>query len=102
MTSGLAGPPFPSGEVKGALVAVASLEKPSVPMVVGICGIDVAALQEVGRISFTYFSGTVMSLSAFKDDLTSLIKKRKPCLQTHHPGCRHIYLAWQSLIPAPL
>ena len=47
MTPGLAGPPFPSGAVKGAIVAVASLEKPSVPMVVGICEIDVAALQEV-------------------------------------------------------
>ena len=47
MTPGLAGPPFPSGAVKGAIVAVASLEKPSVPMVVGICEIDVADLQEV-------------------------------------------------------
>ena len=47
MTPGLAGPPFPSGAVKGAIVAVASLEKPSVPMVVGICEIDVADLQDV-------------------------------------------------------
>ena len=47
MTPGLAGPPFPSGAIKGAIVAVASLEKPSVPMAVGICEIDVAALQEV-------------------------------------------------------
>ena len=47
MTPGLAGPPFPSAAIKGAVVAVASLEKPSVPMVVGICEIDVAALQEV-------------------------------------------------------
>lgn len=47
MTPGLAGPPFPSKATKGAVVAVASLEKPSVPMVVGICEIDVASLQRV-------------------------------------------------------
>lgn len=48
MTPGLAsGPPFPSGAVKDSVVAVASLEKPTVPMVVGTCQIDVASLQEV-------------------------------------------------------
>ncbi|KAL8898312.1 MAG: hypothetical protein Q9207_006771 [Kuettlingeria erythrocarpa] len=48
MTPGLArGPPFPSGAVKHSIVAVASLEQPTVPMVVGTCQIDVAALQEV-------------------------------------------------------
>ena len=47
MTPGLAGPPFPSKATKGAVVAVASLEKPSVPMVVGICEIDIASLQSV-------------------------------------------------------
>ena len=47
MTPGLAGPPFPSKATKGAVVAVASLEKPSVPMVVGICEIDIASLQTV-------------------------------------------------------
>ena len=48
MTPGLArGPPFPSKATKGAVVAIASLEKPSVPMVVGICEIDVSKLQEV-------------------------------------------------------
>ncbi|KAL8927878.1 MAG: hypothetical protein Q9172_001178 [Xanthocarpia lactea] len=48
MTPGLArGPPFPSKATKGSIVAVASLEKPSVPMVVGVCEIDVASLQQV-------------------------------------------------------
>ena len=48
MTPGLArGPPFPSKATKGAVVAIASLEKPSVPMVVGVCEIDVSKLQEV-------------------------------------------------------
>ncbi|KAL8804444.1 MAG: hypothetical protein Q9182_002549 [Xanthomendoza sp. 2 TL-2023] len=48
MTPGLArGPPFPSKATKGSVVAVASLEKPSVPIVVGVCEIDVAALREV-------------------------------------------------------
>ena len=48
MTPGLAGgPPFPSKATKGAVVAISSLEKPSVPMVVGVCEIDVSKLQEV-------------------------------------------------------
>ena len=47
MTPGLAGPPFPPGAVKGAIVAVASLEKPSVPVVVGVCEIDIASLKKV-------------------------------------------------------
>ena len=48
MTPGLArGPPFPVTASKGAIVAVAGLEKPSVPLVVGICEIDVASLQQV-------------------------------------------------------
>ncbi|KAL8808565.1 MAG: hypothetical protein Q9200_004243 [Gallowayella weberi] len=48
MTPGLArGPPFPSKATKGSVVAIASLEKPSVPVVVGVCEIDVAALREV-------------------------------------------------------
>ena len=48
MTPGLQrGPPFPSKATKNAIVAVASLEKPSVPMVVGICEIDVASLKQV-------------------------------------------------------
>ena len=48
MTPGLArGPPFPSKAIKDSIVAIASLDKPSVPMVVGICEIDVASLQQV-------------------------------------------------------
>ena len=48
MTPGLArGPPFPSKATRDSIVAVASLDKPSVPMVVGICEIDVASLQQV-------------------------------------------------------
>lgn len=48
MTPGLArGPPFPSKAVKNAIVAVASLDKPSVPMVVGVCEIDIASLGRV-------------------------------------------------------
>ena len=48
MTPGLArGPPFPSKATKNGIVAIASLEKPSVPMVVGVCVIDVASLQQV-------------------------------------------------------
>lgn len=48
MTPGLTrGPPFPPGATRGAIVAIASLEKPSVPMVVGVCEIDVVSLHEV-------------------------------------------------------
>jgi translation initiation factor 2D len=48
MTPGLArGPPFPAKAKKGSIVAVAAFEKPSVPVVVGACEIDVSALTEV-------------------------------------------------------
>ena len=48
MTPGLArGPPFPSKATKDSIVAIASLDNPSVPMVVGTCEIDVASLQQV-------------------------------------------------------
>lgn len=48
MTPGLAnGPPFPGGAVKGAAVAIASLDSPTVPVFVGVCEIDVSALGEV-------------------------------------------------------
>ena len=48
MTPGLArGPPFPPKATKGSVVAIASLERPSVPLVVGVCEIDVASLQKV-------------------------------------------------------
>lgn len=48
MTPGLQrGPPFPTKATKDSIIAVASLEKPSVPLVVGICEIDVASLKQV-------------------------------------------------------
>lgn len=48
MTPGLQrGPPFPAKATKGAVVAIASLESPTVPMAVGTCEIDVSALQKV-------------------------------------------------------
>ena len=48
MTPRLArGPPFPLSAVRDATVAIASLESPSVPLVVGVCEIDVAALKNV-------------------------------------------------------
>lgn len=48
MTPGLArGPPFPSKARKNSIVAIASIEKPSVPRVVGECDIDVASLRQV-------------------------------------------------------
>ena len=48
MTPGLAGgPPFPERATKNAIVAVASIEAPTVPKVVGSCEIDVSQLQQV-------------------------------------------------------
>jgi translation initiation factor 2D len=48
MTPGLQrGPPFPEKATKGAVVAIASLEAPTVPMAVGTCEIDVSALDKV-------------------------------------------------------
>ena len=48
MTPGLArGPPFPPKAKKGAIVAIAAYENPSVPIVVGACEIDVSSLTEV-------------------------------------------------------
>ena len=48
MTPGLAGgPPFPERARNGAIVAVASTERPSVPVVVGWCEIDVSTLGKV-------------------------------------------------------
>ena len=48
MTPGLAnGPPFPAKAKQGSVVAIASLESPSVPVVVGRCEIDVSALGSV-------------------------------------------------------
>lgn len=48
MTPGLArGPPFPDLAKKGAIVAVATSESPSVPLFVGVCEIDVSGLTHV-------------------------------------------------------
>jgi translation initiation factor 2D len=48
MTPGLAGgPPFPSRATQGAVVSIASTDRPSVPMAIGVCEIDVSALQKV-------------------------------------------------------
>ena len=48
MTPGLAGgPPFPEKTRKGSIVAVASIEKPTVPKVIGVCEIDISALGRV-------------------------------------------------------
>ncbi|MCJ1249654.1 hypothetical protein MMC30_006880 [Trapelia coarctata] len=41
------GPPFPAGATKGSTVAIAGLEKPTVPLVVGVCEIDINSLAEV-------------------------------------------------------
>ncbi|KAJ5135651.1 Translation initiation factor SUI1 [Penicillium bovifimosum] len=48
MTPGLANePPFPERAVKSAVVAVASVDRHTVPLFVGVCEIDVSALEEV-------------------------------------------------------
>jgi translation initiation factor 2D len=48
MTPGLwGGPPWPHGAKKNAIVAVASTERPSVPVWLGVCEIDVSALGNV-------------------------------------------------------
>lgn len=47
MIPGLIGPPFPAGATKGRLIAIASSESPTVPLVVGVCEIDVSGLTRV-------------------------------------------------------
>ena len=48
MIPGLArGPPFPTAATKDSVVAVASLENPSVPCFLGVCELDVAKLNNV-------------------------------------------------------
>lgn len=44
MTPGLAGPPFPQYAKQGAIVAMSSLDNPTVPIVVGRCEIDISSL----------------------------------------------------------
>jgi translation initiation factor 2D len=48
MIPGLAGgPPFPEKAKKGAVVAVASAQSPTVPLMVGVCEADISALGKV-------------------------------------------------------
>ncbi|RMZ80278.1 hypothetical protein DV738_g2840, partial [Chaetothyriales sp. CBS 135597] len=48
MTPGLfGGPPWPKGAQQGAVVAVAGLGRPSVPVSVGVCKIDISSLGRV-------------------------------------------------------
>jgi len=48
MTPGLAGgPPFPLRAKKGSVAAIASTDRPTVPVAVGVCEIDVSALEKV-------------------------------------------------------
>jgi translation initiation factor 2D len=48
MTPGLAaGPPFPPKARKNVIVAIASTERPTVPVAMGVCEIDVSALDKV-------------------------------------------------------
>lgn len=48
MTPGLAGgPPFPKRAKQGSVVAIAGTDKPSVPVAVGVCDVDVSGLQNV-------------------------------------------------------
>jgi translation initiation factor 2D len=48
MTPGLArGPPFPEKAKRGSIVAIASSDSPTIPMAVGVCEIDIGALQNV-------------------------------------------------------
>ena len=46
MVPGLVGPPFPAGAVAGALVGIADVERPTVPVAVGVCEMDVAKLDK--------------------------------------------------------
>ncbi|GAB7365428.1 hypothetical protein MBLNU230_g6505t1 [Neophaeotheca triangularis] len=51
MTPGLAGgPPFPKMAKKGRVVAIAGTDKPSVPIAIGLCDLDVSTLQNVAGV----------------------------------------------------
>lgn len=77
MTPGLQrGPPFPKGAKKGAIVAVASLEAPTVPMVVGKCEIDVSALDKVQGLK----GHAVSTFHWMGDELWSWSSSAKPGL----------------------
>ncbi|KAF9870992.1 hypothetical protein CkaCkLH20_11409 [Colletotrichum karsti] len=75
MTPGLfGGPPFPEKARKGAVVAIASLENPSVPVAVGQCEIDVSALQAVRGAK----GHAVKNLHWFGDEVWSFSTDGKP------------------------
>lgn len=50
MTPGLAGPPFPDRAKKDAIVAVADLDSPSVPVAIGTCSIDISVLRSTAGV----------------------------------------------------
>lgn len=78
MTPGLQrGPPFPTKATKGAVVAVASLEAPSVPMAVGTCLIDVSSLQNVQGMK----GHAVQTFHWAGDELWSWSSASKPGIQ---------------------
>ena len=75
MTPGLAGgPPFPSRAKKGAVVAIASTSKPSVPVAVGVCNVDVSALGAVQGAR----GCAVESMHWYGDDLWSYSPNERP------------------------
>ncbi|KAF2025324.1 hypothetical protein EK21DRAFT_76683 [Setomelanomma holmii] len=78
MTPGLQrGPPFPKKATKGAVVAVASLEAPTVPMAVGTCEIDVSALDKVQGIK----GQAVSTFHWAGDELWSWSSSSKPGIE---------------------
>lgn len=85
MTPGLQrGPPFPSKATKGAIVAVASLEAPTVPMAVGTCEIDISSLEKVQGLK----GHAVSTFHWAGDELWSWSSESKPGIQppTHIEG----------------
>ncbi|KAI6871626.1 hypothetical protein KC338_g2511 [Hortaea werneckii] len=75
MTPGLAGgPPFPPKAKKDAVVAIASVNKPSVPVAVGVCEIDVSTLQEVQGTR----GHAVENIHWFGDELWSYSPNERP------------------------
>lgn len=79
MTPGLAGgPPFPEQAKQGAVVAIASTDKPTVPVAVGVCKIDVSELQEVQGAR----GHAVETLHWYGDELWSYSTSSRPGQQS--------------------
>lgn len=79
MTPGLAGgPPFPEQAKQGAVVAIANTDKPSVPVAVGVCKIDVSELQEVQGAR----GHAVETLHWYGDELWSYSTSSRPGQQS--------------------